>query len=78
MSVAAVLHPLTAVPQVVKIYTLKQASEFSLLTWATFVAIGVIFLAYAIAHKLKPLILTQVLWFIMDGLILLGIFLYSR
>lgn len=38
---------------------------------------AVVFLAYALVHKIKPLIVTQVLWFIVDAVIVLGIFLYN-
>jgi uncharacterized protein with PQ loop repeat len=76
MGAAAVIHPLTATPQVVQIYSTHHAADVSLLTWLCFMALGVVFLAYAILHKIKPLIVTQVLWFIMDVLIVTGVLLY--
>jgi uncharacterized protein with PQ loop repeat len=76
MSVAAVIHPLMATPQVYSIYTTHDVSGISLWTWFGFMALGLIFLAYGILHKIKPLIVTQVLWFIVDFLIVLGVVLY--
>jgi MtN3 and saliva related transmembrane protein len=77
MSVAAVIHPLTATPQVIKIYQTQSAEGVSLMTWVLFMALGVVFLAYGIVHRIKPFIVTQVLWFIIDLLIVIGIFLYA-
>jgi len=77
MTVAAIIHPMTAVPQVVQIYATKNVSGLNLATWLGFILVGAIFLAYALAHRIKPIILTQVLWFIMDAWIAIGILLYS-
>ena len=77
MTVAAVIHPLTAVPQVYKIYTTQNVSGVSLYTWLGFMCLGLIFLAYGILHKIKPFILTQILWFIVDFLVVAGVLLYS-
>lgn len=77
MSLAAVVHPLTAVPQVVQIYQTHNVSGVSLATWLGFMTLGAIFLAYGILHKIKPFIVTQVLWFIVDFLVVAGIIMYS-
>lgn len=76
MSIAAVIHPLTAVPQVYAIYTTHNVSGVSLWTWLGFMTLGLIFLAYGILHKIKPFIITQVLWFIVDFLVVIGVFLF--
>src|SRR6266581_4265390 len=77
MGVAAVIHPLTAVPQVYKIYDTHNATGVSILTWLGFMTLGLIFLAYGIVHKIKPLIVTQVLWYIVDFLVVLGVLMYG-
>jgi uncharacterized protein with PQ loop repeat len=76
MSAAAVIHPLTATPQVYSIYSTHNVSGVSLWTWLGFMTLGLIFLAYGILHKIKPFIVTQVLWFIVDFLIVTGVVLY--
>lgn len=78
MSVAAVIHPLTALPQIYKIYSTQNASGVSLWTWVGFMLLGLIFLAYGIVHKIKPFIVTQVLWFIVDFAVVIGVLLYSK
>ncbi len=77
MSVAAVLHPLSGTPQVYQIYATQDVSGISLLTWFGFMALGLIFLAYGIVHKIKPFIVTQLLWFIVDFLVVIGVMIYQ-
>jgi uncharacterized protein with PQ loop repeat len=76
MAAAAIVHPATAAPQVLKIYETHNAAGVAPLTWLSFMAIGTIFLAYGLLHKIKPMIVTQVLWFVMDAVILTGVVLY--
>ncbi len=73
---AAVIHPFSSLPQIWKIYTTHDVTSLSLATWLGYSLIGIIFLSYALVHKIKPLILTQALWFGMDGAIILGILLF--
>ena len=76
MMVAAVLHPLSGLPQIIQIYTTQDVQGVSLLTWLGFMVVGSVYLYYGILHKLKPIILTQVLWFIVDFLVVLGVLLF--
>jgi uncharacterized protein with PQ loop repeat len=76
MAVAAVVHPLSAVPQISQIYSTHDVSGVSLFTWLFFVLVGGVFLAYAVVHRIRPLILTQILWSVNDLLIVGGILLY--
>lgn len=77
MSVAAVVHPLMAVPQVIQIYVTEQVAGLSLFTWVAWFALGLIFLTYGLAHRLRPYILMQVLWIIVDALVIAGILIYG-
>jgi uncharacterized protein with PQ loop repeat len=76
MTGAAVIHPLTAVPQVYDIYTTHDVAGVSLLTWLSFMVLGLIFLAYGIVHHIRPFILTQMLWFAVDFLVVIGVLMY--
>lgn len=77
MSFAAIIHPMTAIPQVYAIYSTGDVSGVSLWTWVGFMLLGLIFLAYGIVHNIKPFIVTQLLWFIVDFLVVIGILMYS-
>jgi uncharacterized protein with PQ loop repeat len=46
------------IPQIIEAWK-SSAPGMAILTWIFFIAIGVIWLAYAILHKQKPLILAQ-------------------
>ncbi len=76
VAIAAVVHPLMATPQIYTIYTDQNVEGVSLLTWLGFMIVGLIFLAYGLAHNIKPIIVTQILWFVVDLLVIIGIFLY--
>lgn len=76
MLVAATIYPLTVLPQIYSIYTTHDVSGLSLTTWIGFMLFGVIFLLYAISHKLKPNIISQIIWFSVDLIVVIGILLY--
>lgn len=76
MATAAVLHPITALPQVILLYSNKDASGLSIFMWIGFLILGVIFMAYGIAHRLKPYILMQILWLVIDIAVIIGIIKY--
>lgn len=78
MTAASVVHPLTAVPQVYAIYSTHDVSGVSLGTWLGFMTLGLVFLAYGILHKIKPFIINQILWFILDFLVVAGVLMYSK
>lgn len=77
MNLAAIIHPMTAIPQVYKIYSTQDVGGVSLWTWLGFMCLGLIFLAYGILHRIKPFIMTQILWFIVDFLVVFGVLLYA-
>jgi uncharacterized protein with PQ loop repeat len=75
--VFSVLMPLTAVPQIWKIFAERNAQGLSLLMWVL-CAIGAIpFLIYGIVHKEKQLIILNALWFIMEVIVVSGILVYG-
>lgn len=77
MIYAAVIHPATALPQVVEIYATQDASGVSIWTWLGFMLLGLLFLSYGIAHRLRPYITAQILWFIIDFLVVTGVIIFQ-
>lgn len=77
MYAVAVGMPLTDIPQLIQIYSTKVATGLSASAWIMYAAFGVVPLLYAISNKLKPLIISNILWFIVDALMIYGIFRYS-
>lgn len=77
MLVASILSPLSAVPQIIQIYSTKDVEGLSLLSWLGWGLIGLVFLAYGIGHRLKSYILMQVLWTAVTVLMIVGIVIYG-
>ena len=77
VSVVAVAYPMTAVPQAIKIFAEKNAQGLSFLAWLGFLLFELVLVAYGVSHKLKPIIITGVLWTILYITILVGILKYG-
>lgn len=70
---SSVIAPLTALPQVYNIWVLQNTVGVSLLTWVLFLVLAFPFLAYGIVHKLKQIIVLNVLWIVMELVVIVGI-----
>lgn len=77
MMFVSILNPLVAIPQAVIIYANQDATNVSLATWLSFMLVGVILTFYSIAHRIRPMIINQILWFIVDIAIIVGIIIYG-
>ena len=77
MYFASFAYPFTAVPQIVQVYTSKDVTSLSLVSFALYVVFGSIFLAYAANKKLKPLIIEGALWLLIYLAMLVGIILFN-
>ncbi len=75
--VAGIAQPLITLPQIIAIYTSRSAEDVSLLTWIGYLAFGIIFLAYGIVFKLRPIWIGQIIWVTMQSMTVVGILLYK-
>ena len=74
--IAAFVYPLSGLPQVIEV--LQGNSEgVSVLSWLGFMAFSSFFLIYSLVHKITPMIITNALWVMIDGLIVAGVLLHS-
>jgi uncharacterized protein with PQ loop repeat len=73
---AAIVYPLTTIPQIMDIYIKKSSGNVSLATWLMYDLFTFVFLWYAIEKKLKPLIIEYCLWIIAQSIVVVGILLY--
>jgi uncharacterized protein with PQ loop repeat len=62
MYIVSLAYPLTAVPQIIKVYSTHDVESLALLSWILYIIFGTIFVIYAISEKLKPLIIEGSLW----------------
>jgi uncharacterized protein with PQ loop repeat len=75
--VAGIVQPLITVPQIITIYGNQSANDVSLLTWLGYLFFGVTFLVYGLAFRLKPIWIGQIIWVVMQLIIVVGILLYQ-
>ncbi len=72
MLVAAFIYPATALPQVIQVFR-GNTDGVSILSWAGFACFVTLFLIYSIIHRIKPMIITYAMWWIIDVLVVVGI-----
>jgi uncharacterized protein with PQ loop repeat len=68
---AAIFGPLMTLPQVYDVWV-ADTPGVSVITWLAYCLIAVIWLAYGLKHKDKPIIILQVLWLILDIAVVAG------
>lgn len=75
--IAGIIQPAITLPQIITIYANESAKDVSLLTWLGYLFFGVTFLIYGLAFKLKPIWIGQIIWVIMQLIIVVGIIIYK-
>ena len=75
---AAVILPLTQLPQIKLLFTTKVTTGLSLITWVMVLVFGTIPLVYALTRRLQPLIISNALSEAIALVIIYGILRYSQ
>ncbi len=73
----AILAPLSNYPQIHKLFTLQITSGLSVETWIMYLLFAIVQLTYAVINKIKPLIISNILWIIIEIIMVYGILLFS-
>ena len=73
----AAIQPLSSVPQIITVYSRHDASSISLSSWALYEVFNLLWLWYGLAEKQKAVVISAVMFFILEGLVLVGGFLYG-
>lgn len=68
--------PIMTIPQAIKIFAERNAGGISLISWIAYTFIALFWLWYGILHKEKPIILTNIAWFIIDIIVIIGTLIY--
>lgn len=68
----AIVAPLMTLPQIVKIFTERNASSISLFTWLMYTIFDLPWIVYGIVHKEKPIIITYTLWALVNSMVIVG------
>jgi hypothetical protein len=71
----SVIYPLTAIPQLVGILK-GNIDGVSVVSWAGFLMCSGVFFIYGLRHRVWPMILSNMLWVVVDGLVVAGIVAY--
>ena len=74
--VVSVLYPLSALPQVVTVFS-GYTEGVSILSWIVFMLCAGLFLLYGVKRRVMPMIISNSIWLVMDGLVIAGIFIHS-
>ncbi len=75
--VIVVIAPITNIPQLLRVWTEKDVSGVSSLSWFLFSGISVTWLIYGILHKDKHILLMNALLMIVQALIAIGAIIYG-
>lgn len=75
--VAIIFGLVMTIPQVTRIWFEKNAAGVSVLSWSAYMLIAIFWLMYGFIHQEKPIIVTNILWILMDIFIVVGIFIYG-
>ncbi|MFC1768833.1 hypothetical protein ACFLZX_03645 [Nanoarchaeota archaeon] len=75
--ITAILMPLTATPQIYKIWVYQNASGVSLLMWALYSILIIPMFFYSVVHRARPLIILNLMWFLFSIAIIVGVILYG-
>lgn len=70
----SVAYPLSAVPQLVRIIE-GDARGVSVLSWVSFFVCAGLFLIYGLRHRVAPMIISNTLWVVVDGLVVVSLLL---
>lgn len=76
MYVVAIITPLLLLPQVYELYTSHDAAGLNLLTWSLLAAVKLLWVLYGIAHRAYPILISNLIFTVIDGLIISGIILF--
>jgi uncharacterized protein with PQ loop repeat len=64
--VVAFLGPAFTLPQVYQIWASGQAAGVSVFSWVSYAAFDVVWVLYAVVHRDRALIFSNVLWFLVN------------
>lgn len=77
MIAGGIIGPLSALPQILIIFSNQDAGSVSLVSWSLFTVLSIIGLIYSIVHKEKIILLGYSLYTLADLTIVIGILLYG-
>lgn len=77
VALMAIAGPLLGLPQAIQIFVERDATGLSIWAWLGFTAYTLVFLTYGIVYRLRPVIVTQILWLCLYLAVISGIVVYG-
>lgn len=74
---ASIVGPLATIPQVLQLYTTRQAAGLALLSWVTYTILNMVWIFYGYKHHEKPIVLTNIALVVLNSTVVVGIILFS-
>jgi uncharacterized protein with PQ loop repeat len=69
--------PVITIPQLIQVWMTQDASGLSLVTWGTWILIGVFWLLYGLSKNDRALVYSYMAWIVVEGGVIAGIVAYS-
>lgn len=69
--------PVITIPQLIQVWMTQDAGGLSLVTWSTWILIGVFWLLYGLSKNDRALVYSYMAWITVEGGVIVGILAYS-
>ncbi len=73
----ALIGPLATIPQVYPVFMTQDTKGLSLVTWTVWVLLSCVWLVYGLLHKEMPIVLSNIIYIILQGAVVVAILLYN-
>ena len=74
MVLVAVAEPLMTIPQIYELYSPHGNGGVSAVTWLLYLFASIMWLLYGIKRQNRPLIISGILWVVVESLVVVGVF----
>lgn len=74
--VVGIIGPFTVLPQIYTIFSTKSAVGVSAVTWALIFVVTFPWILYGLAHKEKNIIISFILWEVVNATVVVGAIIY--
>ncbi len=75
--IAGIIGPFTVIPQIYQIFSTRQATGVSAISWILMFIMTAPWIFYGVAHKDKTIIVSFILWEVMNLLVVIGTLMYG-
>lgn len=74
--IVGIIQPLATLPQIYLVFSSGDVSQVSLFMWTSYNVASVILLIYGLKYKLLPIIWAQILWLVVQTLMMVAVFVF--